>query len=185
MSQIWYPISLVLITLLLAALFLYLLRQEHRRSEDANSTVAQAVALKMTLLEQAGAQQDDLLETAREQLRQQTVAMQEFLKESLATAAKSMEQAHLISMNGLQASESSMAKLLSSAVAMLGTKDTLAYHQVVGGALAPDTSTGPYTAVDDAEMERLQQLRDEQANLDVAAGMLERMGVRSGSAGFE
>lgn len=187
MSAIWFLLCLTLITLVMGALVFYVLRTERKRSDETNSTMAQTVALKMSLLEAAQARQEDLLESAREQLQNNFRSSQEFLKETLATAAKSMEQANLISMNGLQASETSTMKLLSSTVAMLGTKDTLAYHQVQGTAFTPDDGSTSYTAVDDtlvAELQQQQDLANQQLDLDAAAEMLERMGVPSGSAGF-
>ena len=187
MSSLWYALSIVAVVLLLAALFLYLLRQEKQRSDDANSTMAQAVALKMDLMTKAQAQNEDLLEVAREQFRQQAQENQAFLREILATSTKALEQANLISMNGSQASTSSMAKLLASSVAMLGTKDTLAYHQVQSSAFPSEEPGTSYTAVDDAEMQRLQEvqaLANQQLDADDIAAMLERMGVTDGSAGF-
>ena len=187
MSEIWFAIFPLILAILLSALFLYLLRQERKRADDLASTLAQAVDLKMTLMAQAEATREDLYETARDQIKQQARENQEFLREALTTTSKAMEQAHLISLNGLQASESSTMKLLASTVTMLGTKDPIAYQQVSGGSFPSADDGTSYAAVDDAVMERLQEQHDlanQQLNLDEAAEMLERLGVKNGSAGF-
>lgn len=184
MSANWFLIFLTLLVLAtLVYLYLMSIRTVKTSAAEQVSVMAQTVELRMELLKQAGEERENLLESARAELSQQTKQLNQHLTDSQQAMTKGLEQAHLISMNGLQASETSMMKMLSSTLAMLGTKDTLAYHQVMGGSL-PTTGDGePYTAVDDTEMERLQKLQDQALDLDAAQVLLENMGVRNDGTG--
>lgn len=183
MPELLLIIFYTLLLLLLAGslIFLFLQSQKSLREHASEQAGAMSTLLQIQIeltrsageaqtewLKSAQSSQEDLVQTALS-----TVTSE--LQRAQTSTTKALEQTHLISMNGLQASESTLAKILASTLAMLGTKDTLAYNTVMGAAMPQDTGTDSYTSVDEAaELNALEK---------DAALLLESMGVSTNESG--
>lgn len=159
------------------------MRQAFLASEQS---MAETVKLRVTLLEQQQNREAESTERTLGEIDQQNKRNLAFLTEQQQMLAKAMEQASLTSMTGSQASLTQTNKLLASAVSMLGTKDTLAYTQVMGPAMPQDSSSESYTAIDEVAEEEARRLYfQEQETLERAQSILEGLGVKTdGPASF-
>lgn len=174
---------MMLLVVAVAVLAVLMMR---RSFQSAESTMAETVALRMKLLDQQQSRVDESLELQRHEMELQSKREQAFLMETASLSSKAMEQANLISMNGQQASQTQMGKMLASTISLLSTKDPLAYQQVMGPTQPQDSSATPYTAVDEVAQEEARKAYfEEQETLDRAKTILEGLGVKTdGSASF-
>ena len=179
MESVIFSIVLGVIFLLLVALLVFLYLHLTRQLRDTTSIALELIRASQTANSQ-------LLLTMRETLADTTSELvdrtAETLKEVTTQSIRMMDLATTRSTAGSQALATQMQETIRSQSAMLGTKDTLAYHQVQGAPPLLTDADEPYPAVDDmltADLKR-QQLAD----LDAAAAMLAGLGVvQDGSTG--
>lgn len=162
---------------LLTWLFLSQQRTNRQSLLQEQERMAQTLALQTTFLQNQRESLEQQAELAAEQAQRLVMETVKSLTSSQETQTKAMQQLHLTSLNGSQASESSMTKVLQSALAMLGTKDTLAFASVMGAPSATlDSNPGdPYPAVDDTVQQKLDE--DFVAEQNATRLLLERMGI--------
>jgi hypothetical protein len=175
-SLIVFLFFLILLVLVAAAIFL--LRSVQRSAQQQIEAANQTLAIRLEMAEKFRVTEERQSTQAEEQRAEANEALMETLQKTTAASLKAMEQLHLTSMTGLQASESSTNKLLASTVALLGAKDPMAYQQIIGHSTPQDPGAGAYTAADDTVEEQLATLGTGNEN-DMAEAMkiLDRMGV--------
>lgn len=188
MESMTFLLGFLMPTLVTAVvIFLYLRAEKAQMAQAAETAklVQQTMELTIGLVrEQAGAAEDSArasTETAKHML-EETVGQLEQMRasqnETLKMAQQSMDSTMMRASTGLTQVTEQVTRTLSSTVALLGTKDPVAYNHVMSGSTPPDLSDDPYPGMDDAEYERLEQERiANAAKISQAMEQLEKLGV--------
>lgn len=153
-----------------------LLRQQNLRSTQQAEFLSAATELAIQ-------RADQMTESLEAQMSANQSNYEKLVEQAQAETQRQQElwqkSADLIltrALDGSNKAQERMSATLQSTLAMLGTKDTLAYNQVQGGwGAAPIDDDGPvkpYTAVDDTVQERLQAEAEAQAALDATLASL-------------
>jgi hypothetical protein len=179
MSEIFLIVFLFALIYLLSAAGVILLFRSVRSSANQQIEAAnQTLSIRLEMAEKFRATEERQSTQAEEQRAEANEALMETLQNTTTASLKAMEQLHLTSMTGLQASESSTSKLLASTVALLGAKDPMAYQQIIGHSTPQERGGGAYTAADDTVEEQLEALgTGDENNMAAAMEILNKMGV--------
>lgn len=190
-SPIWLTTLLVTLFLLLAAALIFLFvmasRQQRRLQEEHSSAMAKTLEISLLLSERSETQTQDVLraasQTNREFLKETTERIWAEMERTQLLMQKSMDLSLTRALDGSNKSQERTASTLASAIAMLGTKDTLAYHQVYGSSLPLQQGGEPYTAADDTYVADLAQRQADLEAADAALALINSLGVPGGSGG--
>jgi hypothetical protein len=190
-SLAWLTSLLVILFLLLAGTLIFLFvaasRQQRRLQEEHSSAMAKTLEISLLLSERSQEQTEDVLrsaaQTSRDFLKETTERVWAEMERAQALTQKSMDLSLTRALDGSNKSQERIASTLSSAIAMLGTKDTLAYHQVNGSSIPLELGGEPYTAADDTYVANLAQRQADLEAADAALALINSLGVPGGSGG--
>ncbi len=170
-SVIWLTILLAALFLMLAAtlvmLYLHALRMMRFQMAEQSTFLSKLAEASVQLSQNAQDSAEQAVEQNRTTLKEVLTATISELDRQQNLLQKAMDLSLTRALDGSNTSQARMASTLQSAIALLGTKDPLAYQQVHGPAVPQDSAAEPYTAVDDVA---------NMAALDEAQALLERMG---------
>jgi len=186
-SETWLTVLLLLFFLILATglvlLYLSTLREMKRQQLAQSEFLAKTLEIQVTLSENAREslqeQQNEIAKSDREFLNRMTVETANRLEANQQQTIKTIDLMATRAANGLTVLNGQTTEVLQATLAMLGTKDPLAYQMVRGASPIPDDgSVSPYTAAD-----QVAEKEAEIESLNAAQRLLESMGLVNDGAG--
>lgn len=200
-SNLWWPASLLAMTLVFSLLLFLSFRHSRRSSQEFAQRLMtmQAATLKVSYSSTEAIVEtiQQMSEDSRSQLVAMTNTSRQMATEHLEATSRLAEQLQQAARETAfrQAAEmqryerliagphASLTSMLTRTISLLGTKDAIAYRTVAGAEVPPDVSSAPYTTGDELETERRQQQVDQMFE-HWAGGMTDGAGDGSDLADF-
>jgi hypothetical protein len=156
--ELLLTIFCVVFLTVLVLLFLFLLRQQNLRSSQQSEFLSAATELAIQRADQMTEALETQMSANQQNYEQMTRNLQAETQRQQELWQKSADLILTRALDGSNEAQKRASATLQSTLAMLGTKDPIAFSQVQSGWAAPiddGIPVKPYTAVDDTVMERL------------------------------